>query len=64
MLNIGVQRSAADLGDSTRAVSSSYRDVASRGYLPPSDVIDDWDGGDSEGDSWQLSSSGQSRRRR
>jgi hypothetical protein len=55
---------STEITGTSREVLSSYRDVASRGYLPPTDVIEDWDGGDSEGDSWQLSSSGQSRRRR
>ncbi len=44
--------------------SISYRDAASRGYMPPTELIDEWDGADSEGDSWQLSSLGLSRRRR
>ena len=32
---------------STTECPGSYRDAASRGYLPPTNVIDDWDGGDS-----------------
>ena len=44
--------------------SSSFRDVASRGYQPPSDVMEDWDGDNNEDDPWLSTSPSQSRRRR
>ncbi len=44
--------------------ADSYRDVASRGYQPPIDVMDDWDGGNDEDDPWLSTSPSQTRRRR
>ncbi len=42
----------------------SYRDVASRGYQPPTSVTEDWDDGSGDDSPWQISSPRQSRKRR